>query len=180
MKRVIFAIYLSFYCLSSFSQVEALKIKEVSNSVENLIDSAITYSYNTSTQTHNYSGNWDFDGDGYTDSLFFVGTGGAHLYFYLRIVLSSDSLVRNFPSLELDMPVLGSIDDLKKVSFYPPPYSPFFVVDHFSSTIANDTIYLCLDNQSQIAKKWRDLGVNSHYVLLSFEDGKMILSNFIK
>src|SRR3954471_2996099 len=55
---------------------------------------SINYSYSVSTQTHDYSNNWDFDGDGKTDNLYFIGTGGAHLYFYLRIVLSSDKKVR--------------------------------------------------------------------------------------
>src|SRR5688500_10540773 len=42
----------------------------------------LNYSYDPATQTHNYSKNWDFDSDGETDSLYFIGTGGAHLYFY--------------------------------------------------------------------------------------------------
>ena len=69
---------------------------------------SLKYSYNDATQTHGYSGNWDLDGDGKADSLYFTGNGGVHLYFSLNIVLSSDNKLRDYNFILLDMPVLGS------------------------------------------------------------------------
>src|SRR6185503_11589353 len=74
----------------------------------------LNYKYDQSNQIHDYSDNWDFDMDGKNDQLLFIGTGGAHLYFYLRIILSSDSIVRNYPFIDLDMPILPASDKLKK------------------------------------------------------------------
>ena len=66
------------------------------------------YKYDDLSQTHNYSGNWDFDGDGKMDSVLFVGNGGAHLYYHLKIVLSRRHDVREYPWIESDFPLLQS------------------------------------------------------------------------
>jgi hypothetical protein len=141
---------------------------------------SIRYSYRASTQTHDYSNNWDFDGDGKTDGLYFIGTGGAHLYFYLRIVLSSDKKKRNFSFLELDMPCLGSIDELKNSKLYPNPAFPQFVVDDFISKTNNktDKIYLRLDKHFNLPLKWKKRGINSSCLLLKYEKGEMVLEDF--
>jgi hypothetical protein len=44
----------------------------------------LKYNYDSATQIHNYSHNWDFDKDGVKDELYFVGTNGAHLYYFLK------------------------------------------------------------------------------------------------
>ena len=145
---------------------------------------SIHYSYIDSTQTHNYSDNWDFDGDGKTDSLYFIGTGGAHLYFYLQIILSSDKKIRNFPFIELDFPVAGKIKDLKAANFYPPPTMPQFVVDKFYSASdpynLNDKIYIHLDQYSAIAIEWKKRKINSTYLLLQYEKGKITIKDFVR
>ncbi|MBR4135132.1 MAG: hypothetical protein IKU03_01785 [Bacteroidales bacterium] len=64
----------------------------------------IHYSYHEASQTHDYSRNWDFDGDGIADELLFVGNGGAHLQFHPKIHLSSIDTTFFFPDLSLDMP----------------------------------------------------------------------------
>lgn len=52
-----------------------------SNSFENRFkNTAINYTYFEESQTHDYSGNWDFDRDGKFDTLQFIGDNGAHLY----------------------------------------------------------------------------------------------------
>lgn len=144
-------------------------------------NTSINYSYDVITQTHNYSNNWDFDGDGKTDQLYFIGTGGARLYFYLRIVLSSDKKIRNFPFLELDMPCVGNISELNNHRLSPPPLFPQFVVDKFydeESDNLNDKIYLHLDRSSEIPKKWKKKGVTSHYLLLQYKNGEITIRNF--
>ncbi|MGZ5304151.1 MAG: hypothetical protein ACXWDO_08585 [Bacteroidia bacterium] len=144
----------------------------------------LNYSYNPSTQTHNYSKNWDFDGDGDTDSLCFIGTGGAHLYFYLRIILTSDKKVRDYPFLELDFPCLGSINELKSANFFPPPYFPRFVVDYFDNGAIDyhpkDRIFLHLDRSDEVSEEWKKKGVTSRYLLLEYENGDMMIKNFME
>lgn len=65
----------------------------------------ILYSYSENSQTHDYSGNWDFDGDAIADKFFFVGNGGAHLQYCPLIVLSSIDSNFYFPNLPLDIPL---------------------------------------------------------------------------
>lgn len=65
----------------------------------------IHYSYIESSQTHDYSGNWDFDGDGIADKLLFVGNGGVHLQFCPTFYLSGNDSVFSFPALPTDMPI---------------------------------------------------------------------------
>jgi hypothetical protein len=167
----------------SFSQVDSTVVITAGNSCEAFLKSnkqALQYSYNAATQTHDYSGNWDFDGDGHTDGLFFVGTGGAHLFFYLRIILSSDKKIRDFPFLELDMPCPGTLDELKKANLYSPPFFPQFVVDKFSESTVTDRIYLRLYDASAIPAQWRKKGVNSVFLLLEYEKGEINIRNFIQ
>ena len=136
------------------------------------------------TQAHDYSGNWDFDGDGETDDLYFIGTSGAHLYFFLRIILSTDKKNQDFHFLQLDFPCLGDIAGLKNAGFYPPPLFPQFVVDDFNTgeltDNANDKIYLHLDRSFTIPPKWKKRGVSSAYLLLRYEKGEMVIKNFIE
>ena len=65
----------------------------------------IHYSYDEESQTHDYSGNWDFDGDGIADKLLFVGNGGVHLQFCPTFYLSGNDSVFSFPALPTDMPI---------------------------------------------------------------------------
>jgi hypothetical protein len=169
------------------AQSDTTDVEEIGNSCQPFFDDnkiSIHYSYTVAIQTHNYSGNWDFDGDGNTDELYFIGTGGAHLYFYLRIVLSSDKKVRNFPFLELDLPCLGRITELKNAKFYPPPLLPQFVVDKFYTNglgnNTNDKIYLHLDDSHTIPTEWRKKGVTTRYLLLWYDKGEMTIKNFIE
>jgi len=174
--------------MPAFAQSDSIfKDTHPANSYKTWFDStkiSIEYSYMESTQTHNYSGNWDFDGDYKSDSLYFIGTGGAHLYFYLRIILSSDNKVRNFPFIELDMPLLGSIIDLKKTNFYPPPVLPQFVVDKFPSPSDPygfiDKIYIHVEEYSLSSSEWKKRRINSSYLLLEYEKGNIVVKDFIK
>ena len=71
---------------------------------------ALIYSYDTTTQTHNYSDNWDFDHDGLKDEVYFCGTGGAHLYYFLKVVLSSNKSGQKFDFIQTDFPCLIATD----------------------------------------------------------------------
>jgi hypothetical protein len=94
---------------------QAENIDIPSNSFENeyrISTPALIYSYDEISQIHNYSNNWDFDNDGIKDELYFVGTGGAHIYYFLRVVLSSDKKVRDINFIQSDFPFLNENDIL--------------------------------------------------------------------
>ncbi|GAA0188734.1 hypothetical protein GCM10009122_47920 [Fulvivirga kasyanovii] len=138
-------------------------------------DININYSYNVSTQTHNYSNNWDFDGDKKTDSLFFIGNDGAHLYFHLKIILSSNHKTYNFPSLNSDMPFTDTIDE-----FYTSesPLFPSFIAHDFDSD-GRDELYFKNDKDfSPLSPEWINRGITSSYLLLDFINGELALTNF--
>jgi hypothetical protein len=62
---------------------------------------------------HDYSGNWDFDGDKKLDKLTFIGKGGAHLYYYLKIEFSKTGKSLEIPFIESDFPMFSDSLELK-------------------------------------------------------------------
>lgn len=137
----------------------------------------LEYAYDEKLQVHDYSGNWDLDGDGKKDRLLFIGNGGAHLYFHVRIILSSDHSIKDFPFLLLDMPIPGKVEDLVN-SDRKYPLLPQFVVYDFDSD-GVDEIYFNMDLRSNpIPAKLKKQGLHSRYMLLKYKNKKMVLRNF--
>lgn len=98
-----------------YAPVVAQDSEPVSNSLADHYRSTVPglkYSYANDTRTHDYSGNWDLDSDGITDRVCFIGTGGAHLYYFLHIALSSDNSAQDLRFIETDTPVLLPTDSL--------------------------------------------------------------------
>jgi len=96
--KILFTFFLASFTLSVFSQ-QTDSIEFPSNSFEkdyHKSNPTLIYSYDSISQTHNYSNNWDFDKDGIKDELYFVGTGGVHLYYYLKVILSSEKKSKEF------------------------------------------------------------------------------------
>jgi len=112
--RLLAIFILNIISFAAFSQdIDTLEIP--SNSFENVYrisNPTLKYSYDEISQIHNYSHNWDFDNDGIKDELYFVGTGGAHIYYFLRVILSSDKKVRNINFIQTDYPLLTKTDTL--------------------------------------------------------------------
>jgi hypothetical protein len=156
-----------------------------SNSCQQWIEShnmVLKYIYSDSAQIHDYSGNWDFDGDGEKDGLFFVGTGGAHLYYYLRVALSSNGSIHNFTFLELDMPCPAVMDKPGREHAALPERLPHFMVRKFpgkaSGNNTTDKICMLLHEQAAIPAEWRKRGLTSKHILVSFKNGRPALSNY--
>ena len=129
---------------------------------------ALHYQYDDATQTHNYSDNWDFDSDGKKDHLFFIGTGGAHLYYYLRIILSSDHVIRNYTSIAVDMPMLPTNDSFKIADYNPIRNGSAFAVADFDGDKVND-IFIKLDHATFVSnfKQLKKIGISSTFILVS-------------
>jgi hypothetical protein len=167
MEKYIVTIVLSFLMLSEISA------QEDSLSYDYCRDdsSKILYRYNNTSQTHSYSWNWDFDGDKIPDSVFFVGNGGAHVFYQLTIGLSSGSHIKDFPKLSIDLPCLGKVEDIIEE----PTALPQFVVHDFDSDGVYD-IYLHYDPSfSSIQKKWRSKGVTSRQIIIRLKDKKLVI-----
>lgn len=139
---------------------------------------SLQYSYDAKKQIHNYSGNWDLDNDGQADQVFFIGTGGAHLYFHLRVILSTDSKTQNFPFLETDFPLLDA-DSIILQPHFNPLYNKAYFAVYDNSSSANKAIFLRLDaavfsTAKNILKK---KGVTSNTIVLFFKNRRPVLKN---
>ena len=165
--RFFITLLLSVLITSVFSQQTDL----ISNSFENdyhKSNPALAYSYNNISQIHNYSNNWDFDNDGIKDQLYFVGTGGAHLYYFLKVVLSSNNQPHEFNFIESDFPMLTATDTL---NFHKTPIG--FVVANLGKSL-NPSIIVRLDESSySINKKlFAKKGIKTKNIVVSFEHEK--------
>ncbi|WP_343858433.1 hypothetical protein [Fulvivirga kasyanovii] len=135
----------------------------------------INYAFDTSSQTHDYSNNWDFDGDKLTDSLLFIGNGGGHLYFNLKIILSSNNKAFDFPFLNSDMPSTSTIDQFYT---YDSPLYPSFVAHDFDSDGRSELYFKNDKNFSPLPDSLINLGIVSNHLILDFIDNKFEIQDF--
>ncbi len=139
--------------------------------------------YNPYTQTINssydYSDLYDLDGDGKKDSLLFIGNGGAHVYYYLKIVTSSDQKTWAFPTAQIDFPYPETKQKLTKKAS---ACFPQLMIDDLDGD-KKDEIYLnfyedLYDDSYQIPTEWKKQGVKSKRVILNFEKGKLLVKDY--
>ncbi len=178
MKTIVMTLLVLLASSLAWSQEEGLPL----NSFEYLyaaIHPDLHYSYDAATQTHNYSGNWDFDGDSIADQLMFVGNGGVHLYFHLRLVLSTDEYVRDYPFISVDMPVLPAAEYASRKEFNPLfMQCPISVLD--CNGDKSPDIFIRLDQSAYTvnAALLREHRINSHMLMVTFQKGKVKLQNY--
>ncbi len=171
MKRlIIIAIFL-------FAANYLLAQKDSSVYVENPANEFVQYIYNPNikikTLSYNYSNRWDFDNDGKNDSLVFIGNGGAHTYFYLRLKLTSEKSTRSYPTVQLDMPYITTTNDSLIIKMKHPAIQ--FVIGDFDRNQTTD-IYLNFDNDfSQIPLSWKNAGITKKTVVLSYKSSEFII-----
>ncbi len=120
-KAIFIGTFLLFLVACSTPETDKTKPEQVidpelpTNSLSGYFkNSKINYSFNEKTETHDYSGNWDIDGDGKKDSIRFVGNGGAHLQFSLVVKASSKSIADSFEWIYTDNPLLEPYHELIK------------------------------------------------------------------
>jgi hypothetical protein len=150
-----------------------------SNRIVPVNASFVKYIYNPQTKSTNfsydYSNLWDIDGDNKNDSLYFIGNGAAHTYFYLRIILSSDNEIRNFPFIQLDMPYFS--DEKSLLQFGKNPGLQF-VVNDFDKDGVKDVYCNFNNTMSTIPKSWRIKGIKTKYVVMNLKKGKMQIRDY--
>lgn len=165
--KFLITLILATFSISAFSQ----NADAISNSLTanyQKLNPTLIYSYNNNSQTHDYSNNWDFDADGINDEVYFVGTGGAHLYYFLNVVLSTDKKPREFKFASSDLPILVATDT---ANFNQIPIG--FVVTKLG-TNTTPSIILRLDKPSYLANKRRliERAIMTKNIIISFVDGK--------
>lgn len=148
----------------------------ISNSYEDFYrktNPSLKYSYDNISQIHNYSDNWDFDKDGIKDKLYFVGKGGAHLYYFLKVILSTDNKSREYNFIELDSPILTATDTL---NFTKTPVG--FVVSEYGKNLT-PSIIIRLDSNTFSDNKLllTKMKIKSKNIVLSFDDGNTKFTN---
>ena len=135
------------------------------NSSENQFkNTTIIYAYFEDSQTHDYSGNWDFDGDGKFDTLKFVGNGGAHVYYHLSIGLSSERETHNYEWLSSDFPLLDSFE-----GFIKDTNAVNFVVHDFNDDGLVDIYLNCEENgYTVLSEEQKALGLKTSRIVISY------------
>lgn len=100
--------------------------------------------------------------------MYFVGKGGAHLYYYLKVILSSDKKTREFNFVQSDFPILIGTDTLKIEKTV-----SSFVVANLGKDLT-PTIIVRLDDNTYYAvkKELTKLKIKSKNIAISFENGK--------
>ncbi len=149
----------------------AEKIDIPSNSFENeyrISNPTLKYSYDEISQIHNYSNNWDFDNDGIKDQIYFVGEGGAHIYYFLQVVLSSDKKVRDLNFIESDFPFLNETIKLNSEKT-----NAGFAVLNIEKELT-PSIIVRLDESTYYAfkKELMKENIKTQNCLISFKNGK--------
>ncbi len=130
-------------------------------------------------QVHNYSGNWDFDGDGKEDDLFFIGNGGAHLYFHPRIKLTSENTIRDYEYILSDFPFLETFDDLRgvQVNFKACLLFMDFNGDGVMDLLIRNNWYIRTDGVYEVPKALKAKGVLSSDIVFCIERKKLVIKD---
>ena len=131
----------------------------------------LIYLFNIKNQIHDYSNNWDIDGDEIKDNIYFVGNGGAHLFYHLQVILSSTQKKYVFSNLEIDFPFFFEMDDLCNNDSS--KYEIQFSVGNFDLDIQNE-IYLNLKNDNMDLLK----DLESAQIIIDYLNKDLIIKNF--
>lgn len=132
------------------------------------IDFQLQHHYDSLKQVHDYSNNWDFDGDSIADQLFFIGTGGAHLYFYPRIILSSDHIIIEFRRIETDFPVLQVGERSEDRTSFLERLIGFAIFENGNNERRVCNLVIRLDRQSKTAYYYKYPERHSDILIITF------------
>ncbi|TNE54903.1 MAG: hypothetical protein EP338_05500 [Bacteroidetes bacterium] len=120
--------------------------------------------------SYDYSGKWDLDKDGQKDSLLLVGNGGAHAWYYPRLILSSNGRQYDYPHLLIDFPYPGELspkkienDQLLQLAIINEPKGTY--------------MYLKVDVETE-QEVFNSYGLHQRKILFSFDKGTPVLSDF--
>ncbi len=114
---------------------------------------------------------WDIDGDGRADEIYFDYSGGAHCCYTITIIMSTDSIERSYP-FEMDGGYeTGQPDGSQPQSFNIKDYDKDGMDEVFME-IQTYNGYL-----NPIPKEWeKEYGVTSNYIIFDFDGSLNIIS----
>jgi len=151
---------------------------------DELFSIGIKYQYDAESQTHNYSGNFDFDGDFLTDSLYLLGNDGAHLLYSPEIILSSTKKRYALTDITIDDPEFHPISTLQQLSFleFLPPR---FVIGTYKELLGEEdfsllnrhVLFFHLD-KIDLPEELKKQGVTSENIVIYFFDNEFKIQNF--
>lgn len=159
--------------------LDTIPLPSFANSLKNFYPN-LKYSYTHSIKTHNYSGNWDFDGDGLKDSLYFVGNDAVHTRFQLEIILTSENKLRKYEFIKSDFPFLTSVDELP-LNEIEPTLMPYFIVHDFNNDGKED-IYLNVEKlySNKIPRELQQMGITSEYICIYYIGNNIVIQDYIQ
>jgi hypothetical protein len=168
--RFIFTLSWIVFTLTVYAQ-QADSLDIPSNSYESnyrISRPTLIYSYDEVAQIHNYSTNWDFDKDGIKDELYFVGTGGAHVYYFLKVILSSDKKSREFNFIQSDVPFLAATDtsNIEKIGW------GFIVADMGKNQTPTIIVRLDASSYNAFEKELTNYNIKTRMISIDFENGR--------
>jgi len=141
-------------------------------------DSSIKYKYIKESQIHDYSNNWDLDGDGQLDDLMFVGSGGAHTIFSLVVRLKSQKETYTFDCISTDFPKLerkAILDMSDSLSILPK-----FVIYDFNSDGILDVYLNTDDGTVDVCRQERaKLGLKTSKIVIEFSRGGPVFKDYL-
>lgn len=183
MRTIGIFFFLSVLSIRASGQVDTLtQLEAPSNAFANSFATkfpGLKYSFDEVRQVHNYSGNWDFDGDGNADDLFFIGNGGAHVYFHLRMKLTSENTIRDYEYILSDFPFLETFDDLRGRSGQ---FQGLLVVHDFNGDGVMDLLirnngYIRTDGVYEVPKALKAKDVLSPDIVFCLERKKLVIKD---
>lgn len=159
-----------FISTGSFGQVDSSSTSSVP--IPNAEYAVYVYDSTLKTKilTYQYHDLGDLDGDGKWDSIAFIGNGGAHTYFHLRVQLSSSGTWTVYPTFSIDMPYWNKDKPCDS-------YFQFAVCDFDHDGL--DEIYLDIDNPfGHIPQHLKDEELTSKQLLVEFRKGNLRVKDF--
>ncbi|MBL0051819.1 MAG: hypothetical protein IPP29_10080 [Bacteroidetes bacterium] len=168
-----------FLCLKLLPVLSQASIQHDTDTPRNIASEYMQNIYNEETKSfnpsYNYSNLWDIDGDKKNDSIYFIGNGGVHTFYYLRLILSSSGVPKDYTFLELDMPYISEKKLLDE--FGKNPAVQFVVYDFDNDGVVD--LYLNFSASSiKVPDSWRMQGVTTKCVFMHFTKGKIKVSDF--
>ncbi|MFT3980802.1 MAG: hypothetical protein QM687_10065 [Ferruginibacter sp.] len=175
-KRYLFS-WIVFFLFSSNPALFAQEVMPMSDILKHHYKDSmpsLLYQYDSIREAHDYSGNWDFDGDGKKDKLLFVGTGGAHLYYHPEVVLSSDGRTMVFPFLETDFPLL-LVTGKSNGQTVPGSFS---IITYKATNLSAIRLHLDDAVVAQNKKRFRQQGIRSNDIVLYFKKKEPVIKDY--
>lgn len=165
LQLIKFAQLILFFC---FNEVLGNNDTSLYKQKFNLEGFDINYDFIESKLTHDFSNNWDFDGDSIIDQMSFVGVSGAGVYYYhLELKLSSEDSTRVYNDLFTSSPYYSN--NIENDSLCG-SVTPGFKIGDFNEDSKMDILYNIPWLYSSTKEKY---GLKSKCIIIYYKEGEI-------